>query len=310
MRKVTNSEITTFRRCKRKWYLSQYRSLALQREERVSAASLGTLVHLGLEQHYLGQNALYFMQARIDMDREALVLEEGPPDRLKKFDKQAALALTMVEGYIDWLEESGADADLEFIATERAVEVEILPGVMLLGKLDAKVRRRSTGEELFLDQKTVQSIESTAESAYRSSQFRTYALLEYLDALTRNETPGTSGVIVSMLRKVGRGATARPPFYGREQLSFNTTMLRNHWLQVVSEIERIQDTEARLTAGESHHVLTPPNPTRDCSWDCPFTPICPQMDDGSDVESVISFAYVVRSPLARYGDADETEAGE
>lgn len=315
MRRFTNSEITTFRECRRRWWLQNYRRLGVIREEMVSAASLGTLVHLGLETHYTGGDAEAVMQARIDSDRAKLEeAYEGQLSlvvKLKKFDKQAALALVMVEGYIEWLAESGEDADLEFITAERAVEVELKPGVSLLSKLDAKVRRISTGEELFLDHKTTASLEQTTESAYRSSQFRTYALVEYLEALGAGAPPSTNGVIVNMLRKVGRSAASKPPFYGREVFSFNTTMLRNHWTQVMAEIERIEDVEARLAAGENHHTLVPPSPSRDCSWKCQFKTVCPMFDDGSDAEGVLGMFYAERDPLARYGeDADENAESE
>jgi hypothetical protein len=35
-----------------------------------------------------------------------------------------------------------------------------------------------------------------------------------------------------------------------------------------------------------------PNPTKDCSWDCPFKAPCLAMDDGSDWESILETEYV------------------
>lgn len=310
VRRFTNSELSTWRQCRRRWYLTHYRKLGPICEETVSAASLGTLVHFGLETYYSGHNpAATLADVR---DYIAADLEDADfvsePTKYKKIQKQGDLAVTMLEGYFEWLEETGADSDLEFIAAERHIEVELKPGVSLLGKLDAKIRRRSTGEEFFLDHKTTMSIEQTEEQAYRSSQFRTYALLEYLEALAAGELPSTSGVLVNMLRKVGRTAASKPPFYGRFEFSFNSIMLRNHWVQVMAEIERIEWATEALDEGLSHHTVVPPSPSRDCSWMCPFKAICPGFDDGSDVESVIEMFYVQRDPLERYTTQVDYEA--
>lgn len=311
MKRVTNSEMSSWKWCRRNWYYTYYRQLAPTVENPVSAASLGTLVHLGLEQHYLGQNALYFMQARIDVDREALVLAEASPDKLKKFDKQAALALVMVEGYISWLEETGADSDFEVLAAERAVEVEILPGVALLGKQDLLIQKKSDGTSWFLDFKTAASIEQIADGAYMSDQMRTYQLLAYLEHLNGNgQGTRPAGAILSVLRKVGRTAASKPPFYGRETVSFNEHVLRSHWHHVVATIGDIQSAEARLTAGEDHHTVVPPSPGRDCAWRCRAATLCRLQDDGSDVEAVIEAFFETRDPLARYGDADENVEAE
>lgn len=301
MRKYTNSELTTFKTCRRQWWLKYYRRLAVAYDgPEVSAAGLGTLVHLGLQYHHDGQDGTAGVRARIAIDRAELV-ETGAEHRLKKFDQQSALAVVMLEGYFEWLEESGADADLEFIAAEQAVEIPVAGGISLLGKLDAKVRLRSTGEVRFMDNKTVQSIDGTIESAYRSTQFRHYAVLQagLLKAGTL-DTPQAGGVILNMLRKVGRGASSKPPYYGRHSFSFNETLVASHWRQVLAEIDRIEDTRWELTAGGDHQRLAPPNPSRDCSWRCEFKTICPMFDDGSDVETVISWGFRTEDPLARY----------
>jgi len=49
--KIANSELQTFKRCKRKWWLSYYRRLHLRREG-VGALSIGNMVHAPLEAYY------------------------------------------------------------------------------------------------------------------------------------------------------------------------------------------------------------------------------------------------------------------
>ena len=313
-RRFANSELSTFRWCKRSWWLSYYRRLGVLREDPVSAAGLGTLVHLGLEVYYAGgtpEEAIAAVRARFAADLEHFAEN---PEKCKRIEKQGALAVTMLEGYFEWLEETGVDQGLEVIATERKVEVPIdgLPGVVLLGKLDMKVRREFDGARLFVDHKTVQSIEQTAGLAYMQPQFRHYHLIEYLlwleDRAAGDTEPfeRTDGVLLNMLRKVGRGKTAKPPFYGREEIRHNETLLRSHWRQVIHQILEILETQTALDNGADHQEVCPPNVTRDCDWRCPFKPICPMFDDGSDVQSVIQSFYTETDPLARYED-DENE---
>lgn len=326
-RRFTNSEVAAFKRCRRKWWLAYYRKLGLLRDEdAVSVAKVGTLTHLGLDTYYSGGTpdvAVESVRVRVAQDIAALIARDPTAaggTRVQKVEKQGALVVTMLEGYFEWLEETGADMGLETIASEEKVEVPIagLPGVSLLGKLDTRVRRELDGAVLFVDHKTITgSTDDYAEGLYRSPQFKHYHLLEYLRHLAdveagladpESEHRGTDGVIVNMLRRVGRGKTAKPPFYGRHEVRHNVHVLRTYWAQVMGEITRILDVEQQLDAGRDPQEIVPPNATRDCSWDCFARPICPMFDDGSDVESVISMAYVVGDPLARYDDEpDDTD---
>ena len=324
MRRFTSSELSAFRRCPRKWWLTYNRGLGLIRDEdAVSTAKVGTLVHSGLDTYYSGgtpEVALEGMRVRNAQDIEALTKAGDSETKIGKVRKQGELAVTMVEGYFEWLSETGADAGLTVVGSEQALEVPVagLPGVALLGKFDTRVKRDSDGAIMFIDHKTIgTSIDAYEEGIYRSPQFRHYHLLEYLKHLADveagiadpdSEHRGTDGVIVNMLRRVGRGPRSKPPYYGRAEVRHNIHVLRTYWAQVMGQIVRILETERALAAGADHQEVVPPNATRDCSWDCPFKPVCPMFDDGSDVEAVLSMAYREVDPLARYADEDDTDA--
>jgi hypothetical protein len=318
-RRFSNSELATWKWCKRSWMLRHYRELGLLREDPVSAAGLGTLVHLGLETWYAAPAGQRDAEACLEAVRERvkadILLFEERPEKVVKINKQGKLAVTMLEGYFEWLEETGADSELEIISAEESVDLPVpgLPGVRLLGKLDVRVKRHIDGARLFVDHKTVQSIDQTASMAYMQPQFRHYHLLEYLKFLD-DQAKGltetyerTDGVIVNMLRKVGRTAAAKPPFYGREEVHHNVTVMRNHWTQVVGIILEILEAREALDNGADHHEVCPPSPSRDCEWRCIFRPICPMFDDGGDPEAVIRFSYTQTDPLARYGESDEED---
>lgn len=315
----TNSEIKTFKRCRRKWLLTYVRRLALLREDKVSASRLGTLVHLGLEAVYDGsdRDPAEVVAERVREDVEALrqeAVENGwdAESKVAKVEKQGELARIMIEGYVEWLTEEGVNAGLTVIGAEETVEAPLDPdnpdGPWLLGKQDARLHRDEDDARLFLDGKTAASIEEHERLAYINEQFKHYHLIEYLKHLhEKSDAKRTDGALIDVLRKVKRSARAKPPFYGRIEVRHNVEALRTYWDRVEGVIGDIRSVRKRLEDGESHHRVAYPNPTRDCSWDCPFLAICPMFDDGSDVESVIRFSYTESDPLTRYGSEEVDE---
>ena len=304
---LTQSTIKTWDRCKRKWWLGDYRRLT--RDEYRSPLNVGNLVHEALEQYYLGAYG-EDMPAFVDpitwiKDRSLAVMEEFPDDAAF-IAKDATMAGIMVEGYMEWLEETGADAEIAKVEPERMVSTQLRPGVKLLGKLDGKLEFHD-GWVGFREDKTVQNFVELPAIAQFDRQLLTYDLLEYLEHLNTIDSDGekpseplTDGIILNMLRKVKRTATATPPFYMRHKVEHNLDELRNHWRHVVTISKQIEHAIVRLDADESHHNVVPPTPATDCRWSCPFFEICPMFDDGSDVEAVISFEYREHDPLERY----------
>lgn len=306
---ITQSTLKTFTRCKRKWWLGEHRQLALPNEYR-SPLTVGNLVHDALAQYYdgvYGGNCSSFVEPIEFVKHRALAVMEEHPDLAEVIARDAELAGIMVDGYVAWVEETAADAEFETVEPERVVRVQLVDDVELLGKLDGRVTTRD-GWTGFLEHKTVGNFTDLPAVAQLERQYLTYDLLQYLEALNTGalqpdtNKPLTDGALLNMLRKVKRTVRAKPPFYARHRVEHNLHELRSHWRHVVAIAREIQDAEARLAAGESHHTVAPPTPALDCRWSCPFFGVCAMFDDGSDVESVISFEYEQRDPLERYGD--------
>ncbi len=110
-----------------------------------------------------------------------------------------------------------------------------------------------------------------------------------------------------MLRKVKRTARANPPFYKRKEVQHSIIELQNYFVRLTGEITDILQKTDMLDNGVDHHLACPPNPTRDCSWDCPFMTLCAFMDDGSDVEGYIEASFDVVNPLRRYDSVTALE---
>lgn len=305
--RVSNSELKTFKRCRRKWWLAYHRKMQRPVEDLVGARSIGTRIHFALAVYYSGtydvDDALRTYKASSEEDLE-LFIDRNPMAETKKLESELDLGRIMLEGYFDWLAETGADSDLRVIASETPIEAPIpaFPNVNIRGKLDVRIARESDGARLFMDHKTVGSLSQANGILIMDEQMLTYHLLERLEAIAIGDDSGerTDGGLYNMLRKCKRTATAKPPFYERVEVRHNDIELRHFYERVTAEVGRILEAERALNSGTSHYSVVPPNPTRDCSWDCDFFLLCPLFDDGSRAEDLLAANYALGDPDARY----------
>lgn len=269
--------------CPRQWWLRYYRGLERKSSlevEGVSKAEQGTSYHTYMQLHYSG------------VDVRPLLKEE-PDDLVKR----------MVEGYLEWLAETGADQGLVIVTNERQIEIgfgKILgDDVVITGKLDLEVVDE-WGLPKIMDHKTVASL-GQADQLYLDFQGRTYSLLR------RMEGNPVRGFVHNQAKRVKRTGSAEPPFYSRVEVSYNDTLLANHERQLRGTLERMVQASQRLESSivipDEHHAFLPPNPTKDCSWQCPFVGICGLFDDGSDAEGVLVDLF------QKAGILDEQEEG-
>lgn len=308
LRPISNSEVREFKRCRRKWWLGQFRRLRPRRGDELGVRRLGDRLHAVLAAYYDPA------QPTVSSPDDALKIWDVTvvddlatwPDLDKEVRKEHDLGRAVLEGYFQWLEEEGVDQDLEVVGAERMVAVPFngYTGprpVVLVAKQDLRVRRKSNGARAFMDHKSVQNLTDLPKVADLDEQFMHYSLLDYLDHLAKGEDTFVDGGIFNLLRKVKRTATAKPPFFGRVEVRFNVGQLRSYWLRLAGEVMEIQRAEDRLRAGEDPLVVAFPTPSRDCSWDCDFRAVCPMLDDpASRAEDFLREAYEEGDPYARY----------
>lgn len=319
VRRVSHSEMKTFLRCRRKWYLSEVRGLAPKGEDPTGPLKSGSRVHTALEAFYTpGDDPLVALKKAQDQDWGRyvayLMMIGEPPDQgtTQAFQKDCELERAMVEGYVEWSAEEGSDADLDLIATEQVVSVSgerVFPLLAhsygkpfeIVGKLDARFRRRMDGKRLFMDHKTAQSITMALPMLQQDPQMLHY---HWLESWTEDGA-WCDGAIYNVLKKVKRTKTAKPPFFARYEIHHNGDEIRSYedrlhaiLVDMFRMEELLADANPRTAASVAY-----PNPTRDCSWECPFFTLCPMFDDGSRVEHAIRDGYHQRDPLARYQDA-------
>jgi hypothetical protein len=266
------------------------------------ALALGSRVHEALDMYYSKQIPLLEAHAQlVEIDRG--VLEAAFRDTYD-LDSEAELGRIMLEGYLQWVEENGIDAELEMISTEEIIEMPLLDGeVILQGKIDMRVRRKADGVRMFRDFKTVGgSFTDFSSMAHMNEQILTYMMLE---TAQNKEGERSEGGIFTMLKKVKRSANARPPFYEQLEVRHNVFALRSFWQRIHGTLSDMLNTRKALDEGGDHRFVAYPRPSRDCKWKCQFFTICPMFDDGSAAEAAIEDAFEVSNPYAYYGVEEE-----
>lgn len=249
----------------------------------------GTLVHADLEQYYNGET---------ERPGAWLKTQDKPSGNFaSEWGKVYELAQIMLDGYAQWLSEEGFDQGERTHGTE--VEVDVPMGTMLGDEvilrvhIDRIVEDLDFGGFIIEDTKTVDTI-AKDNSFDLDWQLRTYALAAR-DVLGLNVIAARH----NMLRRVKRTARATPPFYARTSVILSDTILAAHADALdgvlYSMVRTYQDLEGQT---ESINWLAYPNPTKDCSWDCDFLPICAMHDDGSDLSGVRETLYIKREATA------------
>lgn len=151
---ISNSEMRSFQWCKRNWYLAYFLGYSMRPEvdRPVGDAKLGTRIHTALELWYgRGLDPLRAIAVIYELARVQYRDNDSDIDRL---DKEHDLALAMVEGYLDWVEETGIDEGITVISVEEELIIPSgVPGVNFRAKLDQRVIREHDGASMFLDHK-------------------------------------------------------------------------------------------------------------------------------------------------------------
>jgi hypothetical protein len=289
VRRIRQSEIKTYKQCRRRWNWSYVKGLDKE-DENARTSDTGTLFHAGRANYYLGLDP--FVPIHAAKAEHIQRLEGGvlPKDWASTYE----LAEIMVEGFIDWVAETGCDADYRTLAVERRIEVEFATilgdTVVITGQLDHEVIHEPSGLHYLRDAKTVQSMDQAGRQLQVDDQLLTYAVLKMMEDGTH-----VAGAEHDMAKRVKRTATAKPPFYERVQVNFNIEQLRNHYRHMHGTLTEMIRAYQTLEANpDLHHDIAPPNPTKDCTWICPFIDVCVMADDGGNIDGALKDLYIPR----------------
>lgn len=308
---VSNSEISTFKACKRKWYLAYYRGLRRKTKSYVGPLPLGTRVHNALEQYYANNTDLlqsYRNFLAIDVVNFQTTHDALNEEKIKKFNQEAELGRIMLEGYLDWLAETNADEAIEVVGAEMILAKRLDsfdPRIELQGKLDLKVRQKFDNARLSFDHKTAASFDTYYKYAHMSEQLMMYTMLEKMQG--HEDDAPIDGGMYNLLKKVKRSPTAKPPFYERLTVRFNQKTISAFWTRTIGTLHDMMSVRQALNDGIDHRYVAYPTPTGNCAWYCEFFSACPMFDDGSSVESLLDAAFEPGDPYARYTEENPSD---
>lgn len=322
---VSNSELGTWRRCPRRWLLGYYFGLLPRKENMAPTGSsiLGIRLHAALEGLYG-----YGIDPIRIIDAIYLKATEEWPAAGADLSKEYDLAFAILEGYHQWLEETGNDRDLKPLAAEQQVVVPVgkIEGVdvSFAARLDVLVERVSTGKWLFMDHKSGASFVK-GEMLAIDDQMPFYVMLQRIVAgmSVANYAQAVDGGLYNMLKRSKRTARATGPFYERKEVGFNDEQIQACWLRSTKNVTEIIQTRRQLDAvfASSEHAdevtrtfaqrwHTPRKSAMDCDWSCNYSLQCPLMDDGSRWEDAVEHMFQRGDPYAYYGTSmlDELRA--
>jgi len=315
IRRVSNSEITSFKRCRRQWWLSYYRGLRPRRESPLGPRAIGDRIHRALQRYYLPDTE-YRTEPKAALEEvireDWLTLkatfaaqgEEVPELLVIDLNKQADLERAMIEGYVEWLKETGSDSEFHVTGSEQYIEADITTApvsnqrVKLIGRLDVTVRRVYDNLRFFLDHKTMAEFTTATRLLPMNEQMKGYVLLHTLTASDPNQR--IVGAIYNMLRRVKRTEKAKPPFYQRVEVQHNPTEIHTFRDRTIGTVHHMESARRALDADGDHHRIVYPTPTKDCAWQCPFAQVCTMFDDGSRVEAALENLFDVGDPYDYY----------
>lgn len=296
---ITNSELRTFQLCRRKWMMAHAWQL-VPRDKTEAAAGvmhLGSSIHLALEAYYgYDEDPVAALTAIYQADINSAVTMTDQAE----LEKEHALALVMLEGYLEWVASEGIDAAVEIIGTEVTVAYPITSDVIIRGRLDQLARRKSDGALLARDLKTVGTL-GKAQLLRISSQLKFYSMIQALAAKKDGNDTVSGGEYLLLLRSK-RTDRATPPFYQRVEVPVNRHDLNSQYMMTMALVTEIESARARLADGEPHQKVAYPHFGDWCGWSCPFKDACPLMDDGSRWVDMIRANFVKQDSLSYYSD--------
>lgn len=274
---IRMSDMQSFMDCPRQWYLTRYRGLTSPEKPGLYAPTsrdIGSTVDLAMRGYYWdGKDPSSTIRALAE--ERSFSEEETHPGWADVY----ATSARMMEGYLEWLADTGSDHGEVTVGVELELEAEIIPGVFIHGHLDRLVFDTNFDDFIVDDTKTVDQIP-------KSELFDiNFQLLTYIWLLRKIGIEASRGRH-TYLRRVKRTGRANPPFYARSDIFVNDVQMANHEEHLKVLVHRIVDATYCLNCspGTPEESGLYPHVTRDCEWKCPVKSVCVSMS--SDTREV------------------------
>lgn len=310
---ISNTEMMTFERCRRKWYVSYYLGFQPAEERAASNRNLGIRVHVAMEAW-----AGYQLDPAAVLDLLYQIELEAHPEETEELLKEQEMAQIMVAGYLEWALEQPEEADWLIVATEADVRTP-LPNfegeIELRSRMDQVAQRKSDGILAFRDWKTSANFERHELMAI-DTQMKVYCLVQRLAARRAGSPVQVDGGRITTMKRVKRTARSVPPYYRSDDLRYNDDVIESTLFRVIGICSDIRDARLGLDMlgpeAEAWRVnnylsenMRPVPILTDCSWSCPHASgLCAAMDDGSSWPQILTASgkYKQEDPYAYYDE--------
>lgn len=301
---ITHSDIQNFLTCRRKWlydYVLDFRPP----EKTTGPLALGTRVHAALEAYYSGQtdDPVAWITKKGLEDMAALEMSDNlMPWDLSNMAKDMVIGENCMVAYMEWLEETNADANYRTVSVEEKVEVPILGGrAILRGKVDLLQEDVSNGLFCVNDFKTYARDDGLREQLERAYQHWCYLIGMQALYPERN----VECARYTMLRKVEKfPKTLTAPLIQQ----FNVPATRRNLKTKTAQIERIALEMINLR-DKTDPAIFYPTPGKHCNW-CDYRQPCEIADESQEasLQLLRNGKYVSGTRYARYETKDDANA--
>jgi hypothetical protein len=290
---LSNSEVESWKKCKRQWRLKYVNNFLPRKTSKV--LSFGSIIHSAAEVFHLTADRVDAMRV---VDR---AFNNDPYLYELKSDAEK-----MLFNYFDWVEQTGLFAQYEIAGVEETITSDISDSaisdvpVFLRSKLDLQVRDVN-GDLFLVDLKTTAGFSDVnITDITRAHQARTYSLNKKMC----DGGESFKGVFFVLMKKCKYTSRGKPPYFLLAPFYINDHMIENHRVHLVAEADQMARVRAELLESSDRvEVLTPPSPSWTCKW-CDFKDVCASIDEGVDTSSTFDQDFYVGNPNERYDTGD------
>ncbi len=317
---LRTSERSTFRRCKLKWqwaYIDRYKS-----NYEHPALSFGSLVHAALALYYIPgkKRGVHPAEAFVELyDKQPINKPLYSEDDESLESRE--LGIAMLRGYVELY---GKEKHVEIIAPEQAFEIDVCDAngkylFTYLGRMDAVGRNLRNGKIFAYEHKTAKTIDFVHINSGYGEQAMSYwwgatQWLRFLEILGEKET--LEQVLFNFLRKgykderpqnsdglylnMNGSVSKKQPsaLFSRQELVFGENEFDSFNFRIRAEAKEMR----KIRKGKLEVYK---NPTRDCSWDCPFKDPCEVHELGGDYKGILELEYAKHDPYDDYALTNE-----
>ena len=271
---LSNSEISTFKRCRKKWYYAYKEKL----KPKIPDAKLmfGNGIHIALAEYY----QKYFLFKNVKGDGQNLLLNSfktwaknefkkiclnsnNDPTIVEQTKNLIKKGLKLLKAYYDF---SIMNDNFKILKAEKRIELPIMKNLIFAAKADALIK--DDNGLWLMEHKTTSTLDYSSKNLVLDEQ-----ATRYLWAFSEYYKKDINGVLYNFLCKT------KTPKFKREKVYRTPEFLKEIKSQLLLEFEDMRKPNIYRS------------PDISCNWSCEFKELCVAELDKSDVEYLKDSLY-------------------